>query len=239
MARVSRPGGESSFVTQSFSCSGFAEALDQATEETISDVKAAIRSALDKMVARVKTLVSGEIRNKYNVPATILNDRLKVFSARIQNLEAELVIGGRSMSLSYFGMKASEGNMRHSVSIKSTPRGPRGQVKTTVKKSFVESSISVEVIKGRRTTLAKSAFVAVMKGSGHIGVMHRGPGSIKSRSGSKSQKHRAALYENSVVSIATMFNQVGVNDAIVAKIDSELELLFWHEFEYYTSRGGR
>lgn len=224
--------------TQSFTYSGFAEALEQATEETIGDVKAAIRSALDKMIAKVKTLVSGEIRNTYNVPAAILNERLTVFTARIQNLEAELVIGGRSISLSYFGMKAIEGNMRKSVSIKKTGKGYRGQLKTTVKRSFAESSITVEVIKGRRTTLAKSAFVAVMK-SGHVGIMHRGPGAIKSRSASKSEKHKQALYENSVVSIATMFTQVGVNDAVVAKIDAELERLFWHELEFFTERSGR
>ncbi len=224
--------------TQAFTCSGFREALDSATEETIGDVKAAIRSALEKMLRGVKTLVSGEIRTVYNVPAAILNDRLTVFAARIQNLEAELVIGGRSIPLSYFGMKAAYGNTRLSVAVKNTSKGPRGKLKSTVKKSFVESSVSVEVIKGRRTTLAKSAFVAVMK-SGHIGVMHRGPGVIKSRSGSRSEKHKQALYENSVVSIATMFNQVGVNDAVVAKIDTELEALFWHEFGYYTERSGR
>jgi hypothetical protein len=238
MARTSGPGGEVTTSTQTFSCTGFADALDAATSETIGDVRAAIRSALNKMVSRLLTLVSSEIRNVYNVPAAILNDRLKVFSARIQNLEAELVIGGRSIPLSYFGMKASVGNTRMSVKVKNTERGPRGQLKSTVKKSFVESSISVEVIRGRRTTLAKSTFVAVMK-SGHIGVMHRGSGTIKSRSASKGVKHRQQIYENAVVSIATMFNHVGVNDAVVAKIDAELEVLFIHELEFYTERSGR
>lgn len=224
--------------TQTFTCSGFREAIDNATEETIGDVKAAIRSALEKMIRSVKTLVSGEIRDKYNVPSAILNDRLTVFAARIQNLEAELVIGGKSISLSYFGMRASYGNARLSVGIKNSRRGPRGQLKTTIKKTFVSSSVSVEVIKGRRRSLGKSAFVAVMK-SGHIGVMHRGAGVIKSRSVSRGEKHKQALYENSVVSIATMFNRVGVNDAVVARIDTELEVLFWHEFGYYTERSGR
>ncbi len=238
MAKTSAPGGEFTSSTQMFGCSGFSEALSQATDETIGDVKAAIRSALNKMVAKIKTLVSGEIRNVYNVPRSILDERLAIFTAKIQDLEAELVVGGRSVALSYFGMKAVEGNMRKSVSIKKTGRGYRGQLKTTVKRSFAESSITVEVIKGRQTTLKKSAFVAVMK-SGHVGIMHRGPGSIKSRSASKSVKHKQALYENSVVSIATMFSQVGVNDAVVAKIDAELEIIFWHELEFYTERSGR
>ncbi len=238
MAKASAPGGERTFSTQAFSCSGFAEALDQATEETIGDVKAAIRSSMGNMLRLVRTLVSDEIRKKYNVPRSILNERLEVLAAKVQDLEAELVIGGRSVALSYFGMKATEGNMRKSVSITKTDRGYRGKLKTTVKRTFAESKVTVEVIKGRRTTLKKSAFVAVMK-SGHVGIMHRGAGVIKSRSASKSIKHKQALYENSVVSIATMFKDVGVNDAVVAKIDAELERLFWHEMEFYAERASR
>lgn len=237
MARKSSaPGGERTSVRQSFSCTGFAEALANATEETAGDVKAAIRSAMNKMIGKVKTLVSDEIRKVYNVPKSILDDRLRIFSARMQDLEAELEIGGRSIPLSYFGMKATYGNTRLSVKVKSSKRGPRGVLKSTTRKTFAKSSsVSVEIMKGKRTTLAKSVFVAVMK-SGHIGVMHRGPGTIKSRSASKGAKHKQAIYENAVISIATMFNQVGVNEAIVAKIDAELEALFWHELEFYLGR---
>jgi len=212
--------------------------MEAATEETIGDVKAAIRSALNRMLGKIKTLVSGEIRAIYNVPLAILNERLTVFSARIQNLEAELTIGGRSIPLSYFGMKATKGTSRSSVSLTKTKNGVRGKLNTQTMKRSAAQEITVEVIKGRRTTLAKSSFVAVMK-SGHIGVMHRGPGEIKSRSKFKSVKHKQAIYENAVVSIATMFNQVGVNAAVVAKIDAELEQLFWHELEFYTGRAGR
>lgn len=236
MAKVSAPGGDRTFSTQAFSCSGFAEALDAATEETIGDVKAAISSALTKMVKGVKTLVSGEIRAQYNVPRAILDERLTLYSARIKDMVAELVVGGRSIPLSYFGMKATRGGSRSSVSLVKTARGVRGQLKTQTMKRSAKQSITVEVIRGRKTTLAKSAFVAVMK-SGHIGVMHRGVGAIKSRSKSRGEKYKQAIYENSVVSIATMFTQVGVNDAVVAKIDAELERLFWHELEFYTERG--
>lgn len=226
---------ESSYHTQVFTCTGFAEALSQATEETIGDVKAAIRSATKKMVRNVRTLVSDEIRVKYNVPRSILNERLEVFAGRLQDMETELVIGGKSIPLSYFGMQAAQGHMRKTVTIKKTDRGYRGKLKTTMKRSSVASTITVEVIKGRRTTLKKSAFVAVMK-SGHIGIMHRGPGVIKSRSESKGAKHKQALHQNSVVSIASMFTQVGVNAAVVAKIDAELEALFWHELGFYLER---
>ena len=223
--------------TQMFSCHGFKEALDNATEETIGDVKAAIRSTMNKVIKGVKALTSAEIRKIYNVPKAILDERMSIFTARMSDLEATLVIGGRSISLSYFGMTAIAGNRRVTVSLSKTDRGTRGKAKTQVlKRSPASQGVSVEVIRGRRTSLSKSAFVAIMN-SGHVGIMHRGPGSIKSRASSRGMKHKQALYENTVVSIATMFNRAEVNDAVVAKIDSDLESTFWHELEFYLNRG--
>lgn len=230
---------EYSSATQMFSCSGFKQALDVATDETIGDVKAAIRQTMNLVIKGVKALTVAEIRKVYNVPQAVLNDRLTVFSARMSDLEASLVIGGKSISLSYFGMTAVVGNRRTTVGLKKTTKGVRGQVKTQVmKRDLANQGISVEVIKGKRTMLSKSAFTAVMK-SGHIGIMHRGAGAIKSRASSKGVKYKQAIYENSVVSIATMFNRAVVNDAIIAKIDKDLEATFWHQLEFYINRGSR
>ena len=232
MARRRSPGGEVSSSEQMFTCSSFADALAQATDETIDDVRKAIRSALNVVIKRVKTMTSSEIRKKYNVPAAILNERLKVFSARINELEAELVVGGRSIPLSYFGMRAASGTRRMSVGLVKTDRGMRGQLKTRTTKRRSEGMVSFEVIKGQRTTL-KSAFVAVMPSSGHIGVMRRGAGAIKKRSQMKGAKHRQALYEHKVVSIASMFKHAEVNDAVVAMIDADLDRVFQQQMNYY------
>lgn len=225
--------------TVSFTCDGFKEALDTATEETIGDVKAAIRSAMNIVIKSVKTLTSAEIRQIYNVPKKVLDDRLSVFAAAKNDLEATLIVGGRSISLSYFGMIANKGNSRTTVSIAQTKRGIRGKAKTTMmKRNKGEQGISIEIVRGRRTTLKNSAFVAVMK-SGHIGIMHRGPGVIKSRAGYKGEKYKQAIYENSVVSIATMFQRANVNAAVVAKIEADLEAKFWHELGFYLDRSSR
>jgi len=229
----SKPGGEYSYSAQAFTCQGFADALSAATDETLGATQSAIRSALNKVIKSVKSLTSTEIIKKYNVPKAILDDRLTIFAAKVQQLEAELVVGGRSVPLSYFGMRASSGNRRTTVKVVKTDRGPRGRaITSTTRRS--SNSISVEVVKGKRTVL-KSAFIAVMR-SGHIGVMRRGPGVIKARSKSLGAKHRQAIYEHSVVSIATMFNQADVNASVVAKIDADLERTFLHELEFYMGR---
>jgi hypothetical protein len=69
--------------------------------------------------------------------------------------------------------------------------------------------------------------------------MHRGPGAIKSRLGSKSEKHKQALLGRTAVSITMMVTNSGVSDASVVKIEAEMEQLFMHELEFYTERSAR
>lgn len=205
---------EDTSKTMSFSCKGFADAMQQATEETIDDVRSAMSSAMNKVLKSVKTLVSTEIRKRYNVSKAVLDERLDLFEGRIKNLQAELTIGGKSVSLSYFGARQTLGNQ----SITRT--------KTTLKKSHAANQgVQVEVIKGRRT-LIKSAWLQQLW-TGHVGILKR------------MGKGRYPIMVKSAISIASMFEQTDINDAIVAKIDEDLERVFWHELEFYVERGGR
>lgn len=207
-----------SLKTMSFTCSAFAEALQGATDDTLRAVKSAISSAMNKVSAGVKSLASSEIRKTYNVPKAVLDDRLKLFRARVNDLEAELVFGGRSISLSYFGARQfAKGRV--------VTRKGKGLNTRTVKRSRTFYGVEVEVIRGKKTQL-KSAFLAQMK-SGHIGVMRRVGG--KKMKG----KNKQAIAEQAVVSIATMVGRDEVYEALVTKIDDDLEAKFLHELDYY------
>lgn len=197
-----------------FTCTGFQEALDLATTETTGDIKAALRSAMNKVIKSVRTLSSAEIRKRYNVPKNVLDARLTLFTARMNNLEAELVVGGKSISLSYFGAKQFD--KKRVITRTGT---------TTRKRSSSFQGTSVEVVKGKRTEL-KSAFMQRFK-SGHIGVMTR------------QGKARYPVLVKSAISIASMFDRVDINDAIVAKIDADLESTFEHELQFFLDRGSR
>jgi hypothetical protein len=226
MAKV-RPGGHGSYhpigfegredtsTSRTFFCSGFAEAIASATDETIDDVRKAMASTMNKVLKSVRTMVSSEIRKRYNVPKAILDARLDLFEGRVnKDLQAVLTVGGKSVSLSYFGAKQFEGNQ------------VKTRTKSTVKKSFTKTpGVQVEVIKGRRTVL-KSAWLATFR-SGHIGILTR------------RGKDRYPISVKSAISIASMFEQVEVNDAVVAKIDADLEATFFHEMEFYLGRGGQ
>lgn len=197
-----------------FEFQGFREALDAATDETIQDVKAAIRSTMNKVTKSAKSLTSEEIRKIYNVQKAVLDQRMELFTARINNLEAELVVGGRSVSLSYFNARQFRG-----ASVIT-----RAKV-TTRKRASKFQGVGVEVIKGQRTRL-KSAFMQRFA-NGHLGILTR------------TTKSRYPVLVKSAVSVASMFKQVGINDAIVRKIDADLERVFWHELEFYLNRGTR
>lgn len=207
-------GREDTSKKLSFTCVGFAEALDQATEETIADVRKAMVSAMGKVLKSVRTLVSSEIRKRYNVPKAVLDARLDLFEGRIRDLQTVLTIGGRSVSLSYFGAKQTN---RNTVT---TRKGT-----STKKRSAAFQGVTVEVIKGRRTEL-KSAFMRTFW-TGHIGILRR------------TGKGRYPIIVKSAVSIASMFEHVDINEAVVAKIDADLEATFEHELQFFLERGSR
>jgi len=223
MAKI-RPGGHGNYhpigfegredtsKTMNFSCTGFAEAIEQATEETIEDVRRAMASAMNEVLKTVRTLVSTEIRKRYNVPKAILDECMDLFEGRVKDLQAVLTIGGRSVSLSYFGAK--QFNRNRVITRKGV---------STKKRSAAFQGVEIEVIKGKRTQL-KSAFMQRFE-SGHVGILVR------------IGKGRYPIAVKAAISIASMFEQVEVNDAVVAKIDDNLERVFWSKLDFYLNRG--
>ena len=207
-------GREDTSKTISFSCSGFAEAINAATDETIEDVHRAMASAMNKVLKSVKSMVSAEIRKRYNVSKSVLDARLDLFEGRVKELQAVLTIGGRSVSLSYFGARQTLGNQVIT------------RDKRTLKKSHaLDQGVQVEVIKSRRTMI-KSAWLQQFK-SGHIGILKR------------RGKGRYPIMVKSAISIASMFEQEQINAAVIEKIDADLERVFFHELEFYIGRGNQ
>jgi hypothetical protein len=209
------------YTSIGFTCSAFGEALSAATDDTVKAVESAIKSAITKVARSARSLTSAEIRRLYNVPKAVLDERLEVLRTRVQQLEVELVFGGKSISLSYFG--ARQYAVKKMLSRKGT-----SLVTKTMKRSRTFQGVSVEIVKGKRTEL-KSAFLARMK-SGHIGVMERTPG--KKMKG----KNKQAIRERALFSIAAVVSKPEIEAKVVQKIDDDLEATFLHELEYFLGR---
>jgi hypothetical protein len=218
-----------------FTCQGFQQALASATDETIGDVRAAIRSAMNKMVSQLKSLAVTEIVAVFNVSPRVLGERLRVFRARMSDLEAELRISGKSIPLPYFGARqVGRKTVRSGQSYKGLKTTQRRSSRTMVGPSF-SGGVEVQITRGV-TTVLQSAFLARMK-SGHVGVFRRGSGVMKSRAKYGYNKHSARIKEQAVVSIASMVEGAhGIHDKLAARVDAKLEELFWHELEFFLSR---
>ena len=197
-----------------FTCQGFTEAFDAALQEDVQAVRRAARSAINKVSRSVKSMTSAEIRKLYNVPKSVLDDRMSMIEAKVNELVATLTVGGKSVSLSYFGARQFAGAKVI------TRKGV-----TARKRVSKFQGVSVEVERGKRTQL-KSAFMQRFK-SGHVGILRR------------VGKGRYPVAVKSAISLASMFDKVDVRAEVVRKVEADLERVFWHELEFYLGRSGR
>jgi hypothetical protein len=202
--------------------SGIEEAIAACDPRKVQ--RAAARS-LTKVIEQARTTAVNEIANKYNIKKSEMSktstgkNRLIVKPASMSNLEASLTITGRPISLSYFGaQQITSGSV--------ITRGKDGLVAKSNKRLKARgplmTGVSVEVFKGKRTTLRR-AFMAKVK-SGHIGVFVR-----------KGKERYPILYKSSIT-IASMVNRDDIKNAIVARINEQWGKTFEHELSYELSK---
>lgn len=192
-------------------------------------VRSAARAAIDRATASGKVAASEEIRNVWNVKKADLDPRIKITPPRVDNLTGYISIGGKGMSLSYFGARQIMGGTVRSRVGKNIKSGKvtRGMLKS----GPIPQGVMVEILKGKGTMLLRNAFLAKVaapkSGNSHIGVFRRGT------------KKRLPIYEKSVISIATMANRPEVMDRIRSRISERWMKEFPHQLDYFLSRSSR
>ena len=193
-------------------------------------VQAAASSALNKLMAQVKTAGVNKVASTWNIKRNDLTTtgtgkgRLQVKRATWGNMETVLAITGRSISLSYFGAVQIYGNRTR------TRKGQeirQGKLTGRMRKAGpMPQGVIVELIKGKRTYL-KSAFLAKVKAGNqgqHIGVFNR------------LGMSRLPIMEKKLISIPSMFSQAPVMAEVNRVINENWEKTFKHELEFYLSR---
>ncbi len=188
-------------------------------------VKQAARAAIDRATKSGRTVVSEEIRKVWNVKKTDVDGRIKLSPPRMDNLRGVIEIGGRGMSLSYFGARQIMG---------STVRSRVGQnvksgkiTKGMLKSGPLPRGIVVQILKGKDTTLLRNAFLAKVsagKSGSHIGVF------------SRMTNRRTPIHEKNVISIASMADRPEVMSKVVDRITDRWLVEFPRQLEYYLSR---
>ena len=188
-------------------------------------VKQSARAAIDRAVKSGKTVASAEIRAVWNVKKADLDPRIRITPPRMSDLKGVITIGGKGMSLSYFGAKQIMGGTVRSKIGKNirTSKITRGMMKA----GPLPSGVMVEVLKGKNTTLLRNAFlskVSAGKSGSHIGVYHR------------LTDKRLPIHEKNVISVATMASRPEVMDKITSRISQQWATEFPRQLQYFLSK---
>lgn len=190
-------------------------------------VRSAARAAIDRATKSGKTVVSEEVRKSWNVKKSDLDDRIRLTPPRIDDLKGVITIGGRGMSLSYFGARqitaaAVISRTKGGLKSKALFVGPQKRARDR------QTGVIVQVMKGKDTVLLRNAFMAKTragKTGQHIGVFHR------------LTKKRLPIEEKNVISIASMANKPEIMRRITDRITERWQVEFPRQLQYFLSKG--
>ena len=188
----------------------------------------AARAAIDRATKSGRTIVSKEITTTWNVKKSDVDPRIRLSPPSLYDLKGIITIGGKGMSLSYFGARQLMGatvrsRVGHNLKTGKVTRGMKAA-------GPLPSGVVVQVLKGKDTALLRNAFLAKVtagRSGSHIGVFRR------------LNKHRLPIDEKNVISIATMVNRTEVMERVVARIQERLLIEFPAQLQYFQDRARR
>jgi hypothetical protein len=197
---------------------GYAEALEVWGRKP---VRAAALSSLKKVAAAGVTVLSTEVRGRYNIKKGDLDPRVKVSLPKgADDLVAVITLSGHDLPLAFFSPKQFVAN-------RVITRTKEGTRTTTRKRSAKVEGVQVQVLKGKTTQL-KSAFLMNMQvGRSGVGVMQR------------HGKKRTPTREKGVISIAAMAENSNVSPGIVAKVQEQWDKTFPADLNYQLNVKGK
>jgi len=167
-------------------------------------------SALNKTVGMAKTEMSRQIRAEFNLPASVVNEGLRIQRATSShgNMSWQAVlespnVKGRSMNLIHFDARADR------------------------------SGVSVKIKRAGGRKVVAGAFIA---NKGRT-VFRRVPGTtMNSRSRYTGTKHAEQIVPVQTIAVSQMFNTTRINAAVVEFIESKLPDVFAHEAAFFLER---
>lgn len=193
--------------------------------ELSGDVLKATRFAVADTAKGAKAETVRLLVDRWNIKARDLSPRLVVrASGSKSSPEQTLTISGSPISATYFGAVQVMGRLK-------LTRGKDGMIKSTRAKSSGPQPVGVivEMLKGRRTLL-RQAFMRNARnfaGRGKGGALLFGAGSsarVFSRYGNKINAARS-------ISIPSMFEQSGIEDRVMAKVQEQLDQRFGYHLD--------
>ena len=181
--------------------------MELALKKYKDDVRDASVSALNKMAAKIKTSISAEVRQKYNLQKRYLDPLLPVKKANRNDLTVEIKAKTKKIGLDHFGKPA---------------QGVRG-VRVEIKRGR-----PVEIrVPGKENSIG--TFIGARKKGAEIGA---GPDMIFARKTKKAYPLRRVVGP----SAADLGNTKDVAAMVKKANETEFPKLLDHEIQFYSKR---
>ena len=177
---------------------GFKEAIQSLNPENV--LKAA-RKTIQRAAGAGKTIISSQIREKFNIKKADLDRKITVGLSNIAKAEATLSVIGEPISLTHFGPTQISGGVQTFVS------KDKGIAQKKIRSSKFKG-VSVRIIK-KKTTKLRSAFIA--RGKGGTPMVFRRVG-----------KKRLPIRALKVISYTSILKKKENIDAVIKRIDEQL-----------------
>lgn len=197
---------------------GFEEAIRSLDVKTVNQ---AARIAVREATTAARVEVSNLIRQKWNIKKRDLEAKFTV-RAIGNGLTRELGIGGPPIGLAYFGAKeVKETKAGTLVKV----RNAKGALVTRRQKRARATGLSVEIVKGRRTTVRHAWLAFVRKFAGRA----KGGETLYGEHGTRvlARVGRNVIGPKSI-SVASMLHQDGIDDRVLERAGQTLQARFFH-----------
>ncbi|WP_020675296.1 hypothetical protein [Geopsychrobacter electrodiphilus] len=205
---------------------GFDEALRMFDPAVV--VKAA-KFAVTEAARDAKSETSTLLRARWNIMKRDLDSRMKV-NSRGDGAERVLTISGAPISLAYF--KPREVKSTRAGLLVKTRNSKSGGLVTRRQRSSGSRGLSVEIVRGQRTTISNAwlAYVRGFAGSGKGGSIAGATlyGEYSTRVLARKGKK---VIGPKTIQVATMFEQAGITEKVLDRANSTLRARFFHHLD--------
>lgn len=188
----------------------------------------AVSRALNRSTSTGRTLSNAQIRKKYALSASKINNEIRTTPSNKNSLEAKIIASGRPISLNYFGAKQE----LRSGTTSFNGRGVASSRLNRKARSNALKGVTATITKGKTINLP-TAFIQVANGG--ITVFARGKHKGTSE-GFEFMKPRMPIGSLTSLSIPMMFANKDVLNPVERAVSDVLEKRISHEIGWLLSK---
>lgn len=223
---------------------GLKEALEQ--DLNPANVLKAAQKSIARAAGAGKTIISDQIRQKFNIRKEDLDKKIEEDLTNIQKCEATLRVTGQPINLVYFGPTEIKSGVKTFMG--RNPKGTMPGLAVKRTRSRASGGVRVKIIRSK-SALLRRAFMAIGRGSHGLTmtpmVFRKVKGNLVSRpytymtkSGLKTGKRKdEKLAAYRVITYPSILKQFGNMQSVVARIDEQLVKEFKQNLDYFTKGG--